>query len=266
MTETIPRILEDSPAVVKEDWLPADTEFDALTELASEHRDTLADLRDISAQIHSLRARYQQEDDAALEAQRRAYATGEDPQIPKRTSNAAREKALQELTERGTIAQEHLREVASEVIATVQANIDHWSDVLRGHEAEAQAKVHDLRAQLAAVEAEAAQAPDLRVWLERTARGKPGQLVHWGWWQHEKPTTDLLTIANESRSKYNSQASAALRSELNGGGMDPDVNGVPDYSDEVGDYASPEYQATLERNLQRHVRDRRAGDAAPGAM
>lgn len=266
MTETINRILEDSPVVVKEDWLPADTEFDALNELATEHRETLADLRDISAQIHALRAKYQQEDDAALEAQRRAYATGEDAQIPKRTANSAREKAMQELSERGLVAQEHLAEVASEVIATCQANLDAWSDTLRSHEREAQGRVAELRQQLQTVEAEAAQAPDLRVWLERTARGKPGQLVHWGWWQHEKPTQDLLQIANESRSKYNSIASAALRTELNGGGVDTDTTGVPTYEDEVADYSSPEYQATLERNLQRHVAQRRPGDNTPGGL
>lgn len=267
-TSIIPRILEDSPVVVKPNWLPTDTEFPQLNELHEEHIATLADLKDISAQIHTLTAKYELEDDQALEAQRQAYRVGTEPKIPKRTPQQHRDKALQELTERGLVAQDHLREVASEVITTVQANLDHWSGVLRSHEEEARDKVQELRAQMEAAQAEADKAPDVRVWLERTAKGRsnPAQLLHFGWFLHEKPTTDLLAITNEGRNRFNSQASAALRQEMAGGGVDPDVNATPDFSDEVHDYSSPEYQEELERQLQKNVAQRRAGEAGDGTL
>ncbi len=264
----IPRILEDSPVVVKSDWLPQHTEFSELNELQAEHLDTLADLRDISAQIHALRAKYQAEDDQAIEAARQAYASGEDAKPVKRTPNQQREKAMTELNERGLVAQEHLRAVCTEVITTTYENLAEWSATLREHEREAQAKVQELRVLIQEAEAQAGQAPDLRVWLERTARGRnnPAQLIHWGWFTNEKPTTDLLSIANQGRNEFNSQASQALKHEMAGGGEDPDVNAVPDYTDEVHRYDTLAYQEELQRNLQRHVAERRAGDNTPGGL
>lgn len=263
----VPRILEDSPVVVRKDWLPTDTDFDELNTLAHEHRETLEDLKDIGSAIIAQQRKYEQEDDRALEAARTAYANGEDPKPPKRTPQSQRENKLAELRDQGTVAQDYLRAVCSTIIQTVSDHLDEWSDVLKTHEQEARDRVTELRAQMEAAQQEADRAPSLRVFLERTAKGRanPGQMVHWGWWLNEQPTQDLLQIANTGVRQYTSAASTAPE-PLDGGGVDTDTNATPDYRDEVHDYTSPEYQAELERNLLKNVAQRRASEAGEGTL
>jgi hypothetical protein len=268
MTTIIENILEDSPAAQRADFIPPASPFPPLTELYEEHQATLADLREFNAEYHALLASYQLEDDQALEATRVAYAEGKDPKPGKRTPNTTRELKLAEMKDRGQIIQEHLREVLSDVVTTVQTNLDEWTATLAEGEAEAQRRVHDLREQLQQAEGEAAQSPDLRTWLERVGTGKPPMFLYWGWFVNEKPTTSLLQIANEGRSAFNSRPSQALAQEqdLRGGGEAVDVNHIPDYAEEVTDYSSQQYQESLSQELKDHIRKRQPNEAAPGAM
>lgn len=262
--------LEQNPAVVRRDWLPSSTPFDALNELHDEHIATLDDLKQVGAKYRALVAQYEAEDDRALEAQRAAYRNGDDSsKVPKRTPQATRDERLREVNERGQVVQQHLRDLIAEAVASIIEHEGEWCDVLRQDEYEARRRVEQLRRELAQAEAAAAQAPDLRTWIERTARNRPGYHLHWGWFEHKKPTTDLLKIANEGRTRFNSMPSQALKRQLesSGGGVAVDDNkGVPDYSDETVDYSSDEYINTLDEGLREHARKRRAGTSQPGGM
>jgi hypothetical protein len=259
--------LEQNPAVVRRDWLPSNTPFDALNELHDEHVATLDDIRQITGEYHALLAVYQGEDDRALEAQREAYSAGTTPKLPKRTPQATRDERLRELNERGSVVQQHLRDLVTEAVATIIAHEQEWGDVLRQEERVARQRVNELRQELAEAERIAARTPDLRTWIERTARNQPGGHLHWGWLEHQRPTTDLLPIANQGVNRGNSIPSQALRHQQeSGGGVATDEKGVPDYSDETMDYSSDSYLNQLDESLREHARNRRAGTTTPGGL
>ena len=237
----IPSILEDAPAVVKDDWLPADSEFPELTELATEHRETLADLRDISSAIHALRAKYQAEDDAALEAQRRAYATGEEPQIPKRTSNQTREKAMQELQERGVVVQ----------IPGGSRQRSH-----RHGPSEPRRLVRNTpRARTGGTRPGPSPTPAVGDGRGRSSTGtRPPRLVGADSARQTRPVGALGVVAareaDTGSARHRERRPHPLQqhgvrcasTELNGGGVDTDTTGVPTYGEEVADYSLPEYK------------------------
>ncbi len=172
-----------------------------LNQLHDEHVQTLNDLSQISAEYHTLRAKYEMEDDQALEAQQRAYSNGDDAtKLPKRTPQGTRTTRLNELMERGKVVQAHLRELVNRIVSTVIQHELDWTDELRQGEYRANEQVKELKAQLAEAQEVAEHTPDLRTWLERTAKNRTGDHLHFGWFS-SKPTTDLLTISNEGRSR-----------------------------------------------------------------
>jgi hypothetical protein len=54
--------------------------------------------------------------------------------------------------------------------------------------------------------------------------------------------------------------------QRNGGGVVEDNPGDPDFSNETMDYTSDTYLDTLDEGLREHVKQRRAGGAAPGGL
>jgi hypothetical protein len=239
-----------------------------LTELHEDHVDTLNDLRRVSADIHAARAAYQQEDDRALEQARQAYSEGKDAPTPKRTPQIKREEHLRTLEDRAQIVMESLRVLVAEIVQQVQLHEDEWSDQLRTTEAEAAQKVQELRRQLQAAEQEAEQAPDLRNWIQRTAKNLPGNHLHWGWFTSEKPTTDVLKITNEGRSLFNSRPSEALKEEMlqkQGGGLVDNGDEPTDPEDQTVDYTSESYINQLDDQLRDYVRNRQASETGSEA-
>ena len=265
MTTTVD--LEQNPAVVRRDWVPDSTPWSVLNQLHDEHVQTLNDLSQISAEYHTLRAKYEMEDDQALEAQQRAYSNGDDAtKLPKRTPQGTRTTRLNELMERGKVVQAHLRELVNRIVSTVIQHELDWTDELRQGEYRANEQVKELKAQLAEAQEVAEHTPDLRTWLERTAKNRTGDHLHFGWFS-SKPTTDLLTISNEGRSKFNSIPSNALLAEEQGGGIDKEhPSKTTEYDDETLDYSSDEYIDQLDEQLRDHARKRRVGSATPGGM
>ena len=137
MTTTVD--FEQNPAVVRRDWTPAETPWNALNQLHGEHVQTLNDLKQISAEYHALMAKYELEDDQTLEAQAKAYGDGdESPKLPKRTPPGTRQTRLQELSERGKVVQAHLRALVNRIVSTVIEHELEWTDELRRERASPQ--------------------------------------------------------------------------------------------------------------------------------
>ena len=122
-----------------------------------------------------------------------------------------------------------------------------------------------MKSQLAEAEEVASRTPDLRVWLERTAKNRPGFHLQWSWFEN-KPTTDLLEIANEGRNRFNSAPSYARIAEEQGGDATKEARDPGDFEDETLDYTSDTYINQLDEQLQAHARKRRVGSATPGGM
>jgi hypothetical protein len=119
-----------------------------------------------------------------------------------------------------------------------------------------------LRAELARAEADAMQTPKLRMWIERTAKNRPGYHVHWSALANP-PTTDLLKIANEGVNRATSIPSSALRQEE---ATETEAQTPDDYADETLDYSSEAYLSQLDEALRDHAIKRLAGENAPGGM
>ena len=269
--------------VMRTDWLPTESPFEELTELAEEHRATLEDLRKVNTEIRHLTTKYDKEDEQAVEAMRQAYLDGaDDPKPPKRTPQMERDAKLLALKDKSHIVQESLQVLIEEIVQTIQEHEEEWCDVLRAGELEAQQKVLALREQLVIAEAEALRQPDMRDWVMRTAKNRAGWHIMWSWYMDKEKTTptDLLTIANSGRNRQNSQPSAALSAETTattdvrpdpddvraGGGVDRTTTAIPSYDDETLDYGSPDYLERLDAELRAHVAKQRTGTAAPGGM
>jgi len=262
-------ILANNPAVLRPDWLPADGPFDDLTDAHAAHVVLLQEIEDLQRQRGQLVGKFEQEDEDYQRAQATAYLNGDDPKrLPKRTPQDKRDEQITAVWEQLLSKARVFGELVTRIIRTVKEHEREWCSAIAGDEHAARRRVEQLRQELAAAEAFATTTPKLRLWIERTAKDRPGYHLHWGALANP-PTTDLLKIANEGRSAANSIPSQALAAEQT---HDPDqeverVNQVPDYDDEVAvDYSSPEYLATLDRSLREHVKKRRVGSAAPGGM
>ena len=272
MTETQLRILPNSPAASKPGFLPHNSPFPELTELAEEYEATLQDIKNTTAEYCALKATYEREDDSVIEHYRTSFQNGDDEaKPPKRTPQNTREVNLQAILDRGQVVKEHLEALLEDMVSTCQEHYSDWTATLQAGEDEAKGKVRDLREQLAEAEAEAERAPSLRVWLERVATKPPSFWQTWYWFEHTEETTptDILTVSNLGRNPYNSQASAALKKEMQereGGGLVDDGGDPTDPEDQSVDYSSQEYEESLSAEIRHHLQSRRSGEATPGGM
>ena len=150
-----------------------------------------------------------------------------------------------------------LEDLVARIVATVQEHAGEWCDAVLADEHEARQRVAQSREELARVEQDAARTPKLRHWIERTARIRPGYHVHWGALANP-PSTDLLKIANQGRSRANSIPSAELaKQEVQ------ETNEVPDYEDETLDYSSVSYLNQMDEALRQHA-ESAIGESATG--
>lgn len=262
---TLPTVdLNNNPALLRDDWLPTDTQFDELNDLAATHRALLEELNELARQRAALKGQFEREDEAQQAALLDAHREGVDqPKLPKRTPPSKREEVLEASREQSRLKIGVLEDLVARIVARVQEREGEWCEVLGGEEREAAQRVEDLRRELEEAIATSQATPKLRMWVERTARNRPGMHLQWSALANP-PTTDLLKIANEGRTRGNSIPSMALtKQEVQdaGGEVTPD-----DYADETLDYSSEAYLSQLDEALREHAMKRLAGGSAPGGM
>jgi hypothetical protein len=264
-------VLASNPAVLRPDWLPSDSPFDDLTDAHAAHVALLQEIEDLQRQRGALIGKFEQEDEDYQRAQATAYLDGDDAKrLPRRTPQPKRDEQIRGVWEQLLSKSRVFGELVTRIIATVKEHEREWCSAIAGEEDAARRRVHTLRQELAAAEAFAATTPRLRLWIERTSKDRPGLHHYWGWYVNEVPTTDLLTVANQSLSRATTIPSPALIAAETATDPEKEVertSQVPGYDDEVAvDYGSPEYIATLDRNLREHAQKRRAGSAVPGGL
>jgi hypothetical protein len=262
---TLPTVaLNDNPAVLDHTWLPHDTQFEELNDLAVAHRALIEELNELSRERARLRGKHEQEDQDREQAVIQAHRAGESEPPDKRTASAKREASLEASREQSRLKVKILEDLVARIVATIQEREREWMQSILEDEHRARQRVSDLRAELAKAEQVFEQTPKLRMWIERTALNRPGRHIQWRYLA-TPPTTDLLKIANEGRSPANSIPSPALTKEATTPLNDRDPK-PEDYADETLDYSSEAYLSQLDEALRNHAKKRLAGESAPGAL
>lgn len=233
-----------SPAVRRADWLATGTQFEELNELHAEHQALRAEMAEKRQAVAELEQRYEAEDESG----------------GKRTPASKRADTLGEARHEAAQLAARLKQFIADAIATVQEHEDEWCEVLREQEAEGRRRVEEARRAYLQAKAEAEQAPDLRVWIERTATAEPVRLINWGWFGN-KPSSDTLAIANRGF-EHNPPSQNLMRERQiasNGPGSGGVVDGdMPDFGEDVADYSSEEAIAKLPEDVREAYRKRMA--------
>jgi hypothetical protein len=266
---TLPTVsLDHNPAVLDATWLPNDSPFDELTDLAVAHVALLEELNEQARQRAALRGKFSHEDELREAQVVQAHRRGMDEPPDRRTPQHKRDEQMQRLVDQTRMKMHVLEDLVARIVSVIQNHENEWVQSMLEEEHGTRQRVLDLRAELAEAERLAAETPKLRMWIERTAKNQPGRHLQWRYLANP-PTTDLLKIANEGRSRANSIPSQHMSQDLarTGGTVVDDHDPKPeDYADETVDYSSHTYLSQLDEALRDHATKRLAGESAPGAL
>ena len=175
------RILEDNPALLKQDWLPEDPPWSDLGEIRDEQLWYLERLSEAMAATHAVMSKFRQEDAERAEAAKRAvHNGGSKKDLPKVTLQAERERQMGEAAEQHTAVLAAFAEFLRNSTNAISESIPDRLDDLKVEREEADAKILATRQALADAEVEKAKLDQLEMWLVKHRGGARGQITAFG--------------------------------------------------------------------------------------
>lgn len=163
------RLVEESPVLAKPGWLPLDSGWPELDELAAEHRRILDAHQRVFKEGSDLRAGYEAEDEAAAEALREAFMAGGPPPDVEVTPPEVRAERLREADRQARAASEGREEFLRHAVATLEEHGEAWLSDITAAESAAQAKREEAAALLRSAEADEMRLRIVRQWVSRNA-------------------------------------------------------------------------------------------------
>lgn len=163
------RLIEDATTLANPGWLPANTGFEGLDDLAAEHRRILGGRGALASERRELLEGFEAEDAAHQDALRAGFRRGGGGELPEVTAPEDRRVAVASVVEREQAANDALDEFLAEAVELIEERADAWMATL----AEATAGAEAARAEAARLLAEAAAEEQkmliLQGWVKRNA-------------------------------------------------------------------------------------------------
>lgn len=186
----------DNPALLREDWLPEETEWPELGDLRERHVRHLQGLNALAHERNELWELFEAEDERRAEALKTGYAAGEEPDdLPEVTPEPEREAQMAARAEKHRAALAAFEDFLNEAIDAIRRRSPEWLAGLDQEAAEATHKRQEAARLLAEAQADEERLRMLRMWVERTARDRSGWHVPFPALSHSPRT--LEEIVNE---------------------------------------------------------------------
>jgi hypothetical protein len=193
-------LLENNPALSREDWAPDSAPWPELLEVREQHLRLLRQVWECGDAVRELRRRYEAEDEARQDALKASFRNGAAEPLPPATPRAEREAALSELTEKVEAARKAFVDFLNEAFAIIKAHAPSWLASLEQRAEDADAMRDKARQMLREADVLEVEGQQLATWVLRAAKGNSGDQVAWG--HINVPVTpreeiDWATIAGE---------------------------------------------------------------------
>jgi hypothetical protein len=186
-------LLENNPALRREDWLPdaGESPWPEMDELRETHIRLLQERAETAQSVFDLRRNYEQEDEAAQQARVAGYLNDESAELPAVTPDDEREEALSDAIAEAEAASDAFAELCARALVMLAEKQGEWFGDLDAHRAGAIAEKEEALKAAAGADARAREFDRLRAWLARAGGGNSGLHVAWG--HIDTPSADQPT-------------------------------------------------------------------------
>jgi hypothetical protein len=181
-------LIENSPALSQQGWLPSADAWPELAHLREKHERLLALVREETLAANEVRKRHEAEDASRGETMKAAFLDGGDFDADGRTPAEERDTELAEATLRAEAATDAFVDFLASAIVEIKEKAPEWYALLASRRAEAEAKRGEARRILAEADAQVAETERMRVWLDRES-GRSA-LGHFPFEQMDIPTRE----------------------------------------------------------------------------